>query len=599
MVLQAGMAALLTRLGAGTDIPLGSGVAGRTDEALDDLVGLFVNTFVLRTDTTGNPTFHQLLHRVRETSLAAYAHQDIPFEHLVELLNPHRTTSHHPLFQIALVLQNTTQGDFDLPGLRVRPKEVGIGRSRFDMLFSLAERGDDHGIAGTVEFSTDLFDRASIEGHLARWIGLLEQVVADPSLSIGGVEVMSGAERERILGAWSGPVVGVQELSLVDLFEKSVQEAPDSVAVVCGHRSLTYGELNGRANRLARWLVSRGVGPEQLVGVVLPRSVEMVVAVLAVLKARGAFVPVDPEYPAERRDFMLADAAPVVVLDEAALAQDLSGFSDEDLGEQTDPGSPAYVIYTSGSTGIPKGVVVSHRGVASLAHTQTERLGVTAASRVLQFSSPSFDAAVWELVMAFANGATLVVPDGKGLMGDALGDFLAAEGVTHALIPPSVMATIPSNSAEKLTDLECLVLGAEVVPSELVARWSVASRRVVNAYGPTECTVCVTMSGESSDGTFPIGTAMANTQVFVLDAALEPVPVGVAGELYVAGAQVARGYVGRQALTAERFVACPFTAGERMYRTGDLVALAHGRPAGVRRTRRRPGQTPRLPHRAR
>ncbi|MGW1538675.1 non-ribosomal peptide synthetase, partial [Streptomyces aureus] len=467
-------------------------------------------------------------------------------------LNPHRTTSHHPLFQVALVLQNTDQGAFDLPGLRVRPKEVGIGRSRFDMLFSLAERPGAHGLTGIIEYSTDLFDGESVEGFLVRWVGLLEQVVVDPLVSLGRLEVVTGVERERVLGAWSGSAVAVPEAGLVELFERSVRRSSGAVAVECGHRSFTYGELNGRANRLARWLVSRGVGPEQLVGVVLPRSVEMVVAVLAVLKAGGAFVPVDPEYPAERRDFMLADAAPVVVLDEAALAQDLSVFSDGDLGRGAGLGSSAYVIYTSGSTGVPKGVVVSHRGVASLAHSQAERLGVKAASRVLQFASPSFDAAVWELVMAFSNGATLVVPDGKGLTGDALGDLLATKGVTHALIPPSVVATIPMSDAEKLTAFECLVLGAEAVAPELAKRWSVASRRVVNAYGPTESTVCVTMSEGASGGTFPIGTAVANTRVFVLDAVLEPVPVGVVGELYVSGAGLARGYAGRAALTAER-----------------------------------------------
>ncbi|MFJ2231331.1 amino acid adenylation domain-containing protein, partial [Streptomyces halstedii] len=575
MVLQAGMAALLTRLGAGTDIPLGSGVAGRTDEALDDLVGLFVNTFVLRTDTTANPTFHQLLHRVRETSLAAYAHQDIPFEHLVELLNPHRTTSHHPLFQVAMVLQNVPREKFRLPELQVRSEFIGTGTSRFDVLVEMYERhgesGDPDGIRVHAEFSTDLFDRASVERFLARWVGLLEQAVADPLVPVGRLEVVTGAEREQLLGAWSGSAVAVPDAGPVELFERSVRRSAASVAVECGNRSLTYEELNGRANRLARWLVSRGVGPEQLVGVVLPRSVEMVVAVLAVLKARGAFVPVDPEYPAERRDFMLADAAPVVVLDEAALAQDLSGFSDEDLGERTDPGSPAYVIYTSGSTGIPKGVVVSHRGVASLAHTQTERLGVTAASRVLQFASPSFDAAVWELVMAFANGATLVVPEDARLAGEALQGTLEGRRITHVTLPPSVLGTLPTGAESSLPLLESVVLAGEAVPSKLVTRWSATGRQVVNAYGPTESTVCVSI-GEGTTGTVvPIGRAVANSRVFVLDSGLEPVPAGVVGELYVSGVGLARGYIGRQALTAERFVACPFAAGERMYRTGDLV----------------------------
>ncbi|MEU7584662.1 AMP-binding protein, partial [Streptomyces sp. NPDC041068] len=478
----------------------------------------------------------------------------MPFDHLVELLNPHRTTSHHPLFQVAMVLQNVPREEFRLPELQVRSEFIGTGTSRFDVLIEMYERhgasGAPDGIRIHAEFSTDLFDRASIEGLLARWIGLLEQVVVDPLVPVGRLEVVTGAERERLLGAWGDSPAAVPDAGLAELFEQSVRRSAGSVAVECGHRSLTYGELNGRANRLARWLVSQGVGPEKLVGVVLPRSVEMVVAVLAVLKARGAFVPVDPDYPAERRDFMLAEASPVVVLDEAALVQDLSGFSDGDLGTTTDPGSPAYVIYTSGSTGIPKGVVVSHRGVASLAHTQRERLGVSAASRVLQFASPSFDAAVWELVMAFSNGATLVVPEDAHLAGEALQGTLEGRRITHVTLPPSVLGTLPPDADSSLSLLESVVLAGEAVSIGLVTRWSATGRQVVNAYGPTESTVCVSM-GEGTTGTVvPIGRAVANSRVFVLDSGLEPVPVGVVGELYVAGAGLARGYAGRAALTA-------------------------------------------------
>nr|WP_239501944.1 non-ribosomal peptide synthetase [Streptomyces qinglanensis] len=569
MVLQAGMAALLTRLGAGTDIALGSGVAGRTDEALDDLVGLFVNTFVLRTDTSGDPGFEELLGRVRESSLAAYAHQDVPFEHLVELLNPNRSTSHHPLFQVALVLQNAPEGDFDLPGLRVTPEDVGIGRSRFDMLLSLAERSGERGVTGTVEYSTRLFDRVSVEGVLARWVRLLEQVVADPSLSVGAVELLSREERGRLAG-WNDTAVELPERSLAGLFEERVRRDADATALVHGQQSLSYGELNARANRLAHWLVGRGVGPEVLVGVELPRSVEMVVAVLAVLKAGGAYVPVDPEYPQERRAFMVEDADPLLVLGRDELARDLTAYPETDPGVVVQASHPAYVIYTSGSTGRPKGVVVSHRGVAGLAHTQLRRLGTTSRSRVLQFASPSFDAAVWELVAAFAAGAAVVVPDSARLVGEALRDVLAAERITHALIPPSVLATLPAGSEEELTEFACVVVGAEAAPPELVARWS-RGRRLVNAYGPTESTVAISMSDTFSDGVVPIGSPVANTRAHVLDEVLRPVPAGVVGELYASGAGLARGYVGRADLTAERFVASPFEPGTRMYRTGDLA----------------------------
>ncbi|UJW29857.1 amino acid adenylation domain-containing protein [Saccharothrix sp. AJ9571] len=574
MVLQAAMAALLSRMGAGTDIPLGSGVAGRTDEALDDLVGLFVNTFVLRTDVSGDPTFTELLGRVRETSLAAYEHQDVPFEHLVEVLNPQRSTAHHPLFQVALVLQNTPDGAFQLPGLQVRQEGVGLGKSRFDLLFSIAEGSSENGLNVLVEYSSDLFDQGTIDDLLARWVGLLEQVVVAPDLRVGAVELLVAGERDRLLLGWNDTAVDVGGDGLAGLFGERVGVSPGAVAVVCGGVRLSYGELDVRANRLAWWLVERGVGPDVVVGVGLGRSVEWVVAVLAVQKAGGAYLPLDPAYPAERLEFMVADAAPALVLNADTMGQDLSRFPGTAPPVRAGSGSAAYVIYTSGSTGVPKGVVVSHSGVASLVLSQRERLRVDQTSRVLQFASPSFDAAVWELITAFSAGAALVVPSQGRVVGDELRTILVENRITHALIPPSVLSTLPPNSSEALSELRGLVVGAEACSPELVARWS-SGRRMVNAYGPTETTVCATMSDPLSPdavaGVVPVGAPVSNSRVYVLDGGLCPVPVGVLGELYVTGASLARGYLGRPALTAERFVACPFESGVRMYRTGDVV----------------------------
>ncbi|MFC5825235.1 non-ribosomal peptide synthase/polyketide synthase [Nonomuraea insulae] len=571
MVLQAATAALLTRLGAGTDVPLGSPVAGRTDDALEDLVGFFVNTLVLRTDTAGDPTFAELLDRVRRTSLEAYAHQDVPFEYLVERLNPNRSTAHHPLIQVIVGLQNATTADFALPGIRVGLEQVDLDVSKVDFEISAMEHhdgtGEPTGIEALAQYSTDLFDRSTVETLVARWVLLLEQVVGDPGRRIGQVEILSGAERSELVSGWNDTAAEVPELGLAGLFGRWVERTPDATAVVCGGESVTYAELDARANQLAHWLIARGVRPEHRVGVLLPRSVDLVVAVLAIGKAGGAYVPVDPDYPVERREFMLADAAPVVVLEELP---DVSGYPATAPGVEQELSGAAYVIYTSGSTGTPKGVVVSHAGAASLARSQAERLGVSASSRVLQFASPSFDAAFWELVLALASGAALVVAaESAPLAGEVLERVLAEQQVSHVTLPPSVLAGVPD--PDRLPDLAVVVVAGEACPPGLVARWS-SGRRFVNAYGPTESTVCASMSGAlSAVDVAPIGTPVANTRLYVLDAQLRPVPAGVPGELYIAGASLARGYANRTGLTAERFVACPFAAGERMYRTGDVV----------------------------
>ena len=582
MVLQAGLAALLSRLGGGSDIPIGTAIAGRTDEALDDLVGFFVNTLVLRTDLSGDPTFRELLARVRETDLAAYANQDVPFERLVDLIAPTRSLGRHPLFQVLLTLQNVEDGELELPGVRVRPEEVGTGVAKYDLAFVLEESDR---IEGMVEYSTDLFDRATVELLVSRLCRLLRAVVAEPDLPVGHVRLLSDEEREDCLVRWNDTARELPASTMPELFQARVGDAP---ALVFEDVTLTYAELNRRANRLAHWLITRGVQPEQRVAVALRRSIDMVVAVLAVAKAGGAYLPVDPAYPAERIEYMLSDARPALVIttstvnlpvDRSLLLDDESTSAAIEAMPDTDPtdrdrlaplrpSSPAYVIYTSGSTGRPKGVVVTHAGIASLLAAQVAAFEVGAGSRVLQFASLSFDAASWELCMGLLSGACLVVaPAERVLPGQPLADLIAEQGVTHLTLPPTALTVLPDNALPVGTTL--VVAGEACLPQQ-VEQWS-CGIRMINAYGPTETTVCATMSGPLSGPVAPpIGRPITNAQVYVLDAGLRLVPPGTVGELYVAGAGLARGYLDQPGLTATRFVANPFGPG-RLYRTGDLA----------------------------
>ncbi|HSA51731.1 MAG TPA: amino acid adenylation domain-containing protein, partial [Yinghuangia sp.] len=577
MVLHAGLAALFTRLGAGSDIAVGTPVAGRTDAALDDLVGFFVNTLVLRADTSGDPTFAELLGRVRENALGAYANQDLPFEHLVEELNPVRSPAHHPLFQVMLALQNAPTGHFGLPGLRVRGVRVPTGTSRVDVTFSVEERrgadGCPAGLEAVVEYATDLYDRDTVADLAGRWVRLLSAAASAPETPISRLPVLAEEEHARLTRAGDGcrnaAARDITPAGFPALFAARVWECPDAVAVMCGEVELSYRELDERANRFARALAARGVGAEDVVALVLPRSVAWVVAVLGVLKTGAAYLPVDPAYPAERIAYLLDDARPALVIDDPAQVDDTADFPATDPDMPIDPAQAAYVIYTSGSTGRPKGVVVSHTGIASLVASQIDHLRLGVGSRVLQASSPSFDASFWDVCAALLSGAALVLAP----VDDPLAGLRDAR-VTHATVPPSALAAVPEGTG---TALETLIVAGEACPPELVARWA-PGRRMINAYGPTETTVCATMStplDASVAGNPPMGQAIINARVYVLDAALRPVPPGVPGELYVAGPGLARGYLGRTALTAQRFVADPYTPanqpGTRMYRTGDLA----------------------------
>ncbi|MEU9083716.1 amino acid adenylation domain-containing protein [Streptomyces sp. NPDC048357] len=604
MVLHAGLAALLTRLGAGEDIPLGTPVAGRGDEALDELVGCFVNTLVLRTDTSGSPTFNELIDRVRGTDLAAYAHQDLPFDRLVEVLNPPRSLARHPLFQVMLALREPARDITGMPGLTARVQPCDTETSRFDLSFVFAEAtGEDRapgGIDCSLQYSSDLFDRGTAERLLARLVLLLEAAADAPDVPIGRLEILTPQEREDLLEGWQGPRREIADTTAATLFENQAALVPDKTAAVFEGESLTYAELNARANRLARHLVGQGVGPEQVVALAVPRSLEMVIGMLAVFKAGAAYLPVDPDYPADRIRYMLEDARPSQVLTTAVAAHVLPGTSapllldapetasrvaalpatDLTDGERHTPllpAHPAYVIYTSGSTGRPKGVVVCHTGIPSLLANQIERCAVGPDNRVLQFATASFDAAFWDVAMALFTGGTLVLaPAWRLLPGPELSRLAAAHDITHVTLPPSVLAMLPVQGG--LPASTTIVVAGEATPADLVARWS-HGRRMVNSYGPTEITVsCAISPPLDATGELPISPPSMNTRLHVLDAGLRLLPPGVPGELYVAGPGTARGYLGRPDLTALRFVADPYgPPGSRMYRTGDL---ARRRPDG-------------------
>ncbi|SPT58070.1 non-ribosomal peptide synthetase [Actinomadura madurae] len=587
MVVQAGLVGLLTRLGCGTDVPIGSPVAGRADEALSDLVGCFVNTLVLRGDASGDPSFRELLGRVREVDLGAFANQDVPFERLVEVLNPPRSLGRHPLFQVMLAFDNTPVAGIELPGIDAQLQDIDTKVAKFDLLFSLSERsagdGELGGLEGSIDFATDLFDRETVEQLADRFVWFLSAAVSDPDQSIGSVDVLGGDERRRVLVEWNATDHGVAWGTVPGLFEAQVRRSPEAVAVVFEGTELTYRELNARANRLARYLIDQGVGPDRVVAVSLPRSVELVVALLGILKAGGAYLPLDLDYPAERLRFMVDDARPVVQLTALPSEEELAGRSTSDVTDADriaplHPLHPAYVIYTSGSTGRPKGVVSTHAGLVNRLQWMQDRYSLGSDDRVLQKTPASFDVSVWEFFWALQVGAVLVLarPGGQADP-NYLAGLIRSEQVTTVHFVPSMLAAAVAEPAMRdCASLRRVICSGEALPLELVHRFrDVFDAELHNLYGPTEASIDVSgveITPQTVETSVPIGRPIWNTRLFVLDAWLSPVPVGVVGELYIAGAGLARGYLGRPGLTAERFVACPFGApGERMYRTGDLV----------------------------
>nr|WP_157357341.1 non-ribosomal peptide synthase/polyketide synthase [Amycolatopsis nigrescens] len=578
MVVQAAVATLLHRLGAGADIPLGSPISGRTDAALEDLVGFFLNTLVLRTDLSGDPSFAELLGRVRETDLAAFEHQDLPFERLVEALNPARSLSRHPLFQVMVVHLADREGQLELPGLEARPEPLGQRTAKFDLEFALVEQGTGvggiSGISGRIEYSSDLFDEASVNALATRLLTVLRRVVAAPSEPVGSIDLRTEVERELVVSGWNDTARPVVLSTVPELFAAQVERTPDDTAVVFEDVELTYAELDLRANRLAHWLIGRGVRAGDVVAVSLPRSLELVVALYGVHKAGAAYLPVDVDYPAERVEFMLSDAAPVCVLDDPEFIAGLSGAT-SDPGVRADSAGPAYLIYTSGSTGRPKGVVVPHRGIVNRLLWMQDEYGLTVDDRVLQKTPSSFDVSVWEFFWPLLTGATLVLAKPEGHKDPRyLTELIQRAGITTVHFVPSMLdAFLAEPAAAGCGSLRRVICSGEALSAESAAKFrATLGAELHNLYGPTEASVDVTSWHSVADeGTVPIGRPVWNTQVYVLDDALRPVPPGVAGELYLAGTQLAQGYLGRAGLTAERFVANPFTAGARLYRTGDLA----------------------------
>ena len=595
MVVQAALAVLLAKLCASTEVAVGFAIAGRRDPALDGLVGFFVNTLVLRVDLAGDPTIAELLAQVRGRSLAAFEHQDVPFEVLVERLHPTRSLAHHPLVQVMLAWQNLPGHDTDLAGglalgdVHVEPLPADTHTARMDLTLSLAERfteaGQPAGIGGEVEFRTDVFDTASIAALIGRFERVLGAMTTDPGRRVASIDVLDEGEHAQ-LDRWGNREVLTRPapppVSIPALFAAQVTRTPGAVALSCEGVSMTYRELEEAANRVAHLLADRGVGPGGCVALLMSRSARAVVAILGVLKTGAAYVPIDPGWPAARIGFMLADAGPLAALTTTDLRSRLDGadlavidINDPRIDSYPGTGLPgpapediAYLIYTSGTTGTPKGVAITHHNVTQLIDSLDTRLP----GRVwAQCHSLAFDASVEETWGALLGGGRLVVvPESVVGSPEDLHAVLVAERVGVLTQTPSAVGAL---SPEGLGSVALVMVG-EACPVEVVDCWAADGRVMVNAYGPTETTVCASRSARLAPGSGvpPIGAPLADLALFVLDGWLRAVPVGVVGELYVAGAGVGVGYVGRGGLTGSRFVACPFGgAGARMYRTGDVV----------------------------
>jgi amino acid adenylation domain-containing protein len=592
MTLLAAFKTLLYRYTFQKDVLVGSPVANRNQTETEQLIGFFINTLVLRTDLSGNPTFRELLERVRKITWDAYDHQDLPFEKLVEELQPERDLSYSPLFQVKFMLDNSPEEELKFSDVTLSSLNLENSTAKLDLSLDMFET--DSELRGSFEYNIDLFDEASIARMADHFYGLLSGIVANPEQPIAQLPLLTAAEQQQILFEWNDTQTEYPEnLCFHQLFEAQVEQTPNAVALVFEDRQLTYQELNRRANQVAHYLQKLGVKPEFKVGLCVERSPEMIIGMLGILKAGGAYLPLDPTYPQERLDFMLSDSQVNILLTTQNLKSQLpqlpgqficldtnefASESSSNTDSKITVNNLAYLIYTSGSTGIPKGVLVTHEGLVNLAQDKIKTCQVKANSRILQFFSLSFDASIPEIVMALGSSATLYLGTQTDLLpGQALWEFLRQYAITHVTLPPSALAVLPIT---ELPDLEMVLVGGEAPSPELISQWS-KGRLFINAYGPTETTVNASMvkcgNGESL---LPTVRPAANKQLYILDPNLQPVPIGVPGELHIAGVGLARGYLDRPAKTAETFIPNPFSTepGSRLYKTGDLACyLSDGR----------------------
>lgn len=574
MLLLATFKTLLHYYTGQDDIVVGSSVADRNYVETESLIGFFVNTLVLRTDLSHDPSFRELLARIRKITLQAYAHQNLPFQKLVEILQPERDRSHSPLFQVAFVLQNTPAEPIKLPDLTLVPLPVHNGNVAYDLILLIEETAE--GLKGTVEYSTDLFNDTTIERLIRHFTTLLESIVANPKAKLSQLNLLTKEECHQVLINFNDTARNYtkDKKCIHELFEAHVERIPDSIAVVFQQEQLiTYQELNRRANQLAHYLREIGIGPDVLVGICMDRSLEMVVGILGILKAGGSYVPLDPAYPLDRLAFILEDTRIPVLLTQEHILENLPNYwatticidsdweiitkqSEENLSSEVSLNNLAYVIYTSGTTGTPKGVMLEHKGVVNLVRWQSDNFNITSQSRISQFASYSFDAAVGETFMALLNGATLVMLDRNDLEPAKLILSINKQAITVLVLVPSILKELNPNllSNHKIT----VVAVGEVCSPELALKWA-DKCKFMNAYGPTEYTVYshlwqVDKEYVAKTNCVPIGWPIHNTKSYILDSHLNPVPIGVVGEIYISGDGLARGYLNRPDATSKQFI---------------------------------------------
>jgi len=588
MLLLTVFSLLLSRYSRQNDLCIGSPIANRPHPQTEGLIGFFANTLVMRNQIKSEQNFQQFLHQTRQTCLEAYQHQDIPFEFLVEQLKPVRSLSYNPIFQVMFTVENNDSEALNLPELKIEWIDSSYPFAKFDLSLLVLE--SDGQLNCTWEYATDLFATTTIQRMAEHWEVLLQQIVTNPQQTISTLSWLTKADQEK-LELWNQTNTNYpQDKTLVDLFEEQVNKTPDNIALVFEEQSLTYQELNQKANQLAHFLHQNyQIKPDTLIGICIERSLDMAIALLAVLKAGAAYVPIDSNYPEERIKYILENSKISLLLTQSFINDKLSGFFSEFSGQlinldrlnfesfpchnlalQSKPNDLAYVIYTSGSTGQPKGVMVEHKGLCNLALVEIETFDVHPSSRVLQFASFSFDAFIWEVLMAWGGGATLYLGNKDNLMpGLPLVERLRDDAITHITLPPSALAVLPW---ENLPSLQTIIVAGEACSPELVKKWS-QGRNFFNGYGPTEGSVCATIAKYTSfEEKITIGRPIPNVQVYILDSHLQPVSIGVPGELHIGGAGLARGYLDRPDLTAEKFIEVNLLGKiERIYKTGDLA----------------------------